>query len=73
MQTIVADDPYEGLAALVRRHTRLLPHSGGLRGNCPFCQQGVFHVNTARQVWYCFGCSRGGDRDSFIEQISEEQ
>ena len=42
-----------------------------LKALCPFHTEKSpsFHINPKKQYWHCFGCHRGGDVFSFIQQI----
>lgn len=42
-----------------------------MKGLCPFHVEKTpsFHVNRARQTYYCFGCHKGGDAISFLREI----
>ncbi|HET7530926.1 MAG TPA: DNA primase, partial [Mycobacteriales bacterium] len=68
--------------ALVRERARIdevvsayvtLRNAGGgsQKGLCPFHDEKSpsFHVTPARNVFYCFGCSEGGDVISFLQKI----
>ncbi len=59
------------LAAVIGAHTSLAPAgSGRLKGLCPFHSERTpsFHVDLGRRLWYCFGCSLGGDVYDFLRR-----
>lgn len=46
---------------------------GSLLGLCPFHDEKSpsFHVTPARGMYFCFGCSTGGDVISFVQQMEQ--
>lgn len=57
---------------VVREYVTLKNAGGGsLKGLCPFHDERTpsFHVTPSRGMWYCFGCSEGGDVLNFVQKI----
>lgn len=57
---------------IVGEYLQLKPAgSGSFKACCPFHQEKTpsFFVNRPRQSWHCFGCDKGGDMISFVQQI----
>ncbi len=57
---------------VVREYVTLKNAGGGsLKGLCPFHDERTpsFHVTPSRGMWYCFGCSEGGDVLNFLQKI----
>jgi DNA primase len=57
---------------VVRDYVSLKNAGGGsLKGLCPFHDERTpsFHVTPSRGMWYCFGCSEGGDVLNFMQRI----
>lgn len=56
------------LAEVVARYVQLTRSGTSLKGLCPFHKEKSpsFNVNEVRNMWYCFGCSEGGDVFDFL-------
>ncbi len=56
------------LVELVSQHVALKKAGRQYKGLCPFHQEKTpsFHVDPERGLWYCFGCSQGGDVFDFV-------
>jgi DNA primase len=59
------------LADLISEHLRLQKAGRDLKGLCPFHQEKTpsFYVSPEKQLWHCYGCSKGGDMFTFIMDI----
>ena len=59
------------IAVVVGRYVNLKASGQTLKGLCPFHKEKTpsFHVNQSRGFFHCFGCGKGGDVFSFLEQI----
>ncbi len=53
---------------LISNYVDLKRAGQNLKGLCPFHQERTpsFTVNPSKQIFYCFGCHKGGDHISFI-------
>ncbi|MFH1947160.1 MAG: DNA primase [Candidatus Magasanikbacteria bacterium] len=59
------------VAELVGEYVQLKQAGINKKGCCPFHNEKTpsFMVNSERQSWHCFGCGKGGDIFTFIEEI----
>lgn len=58
------------------RFEPLRDRRGQLRGACPLvgcpsASRACFAADLSRDVWYCFGCARGGDQLAFYSLATE--
>ncbi len=56
---------------VVSSYVSLRPQSGDYYGLCPFHNEKTpsFHVRPEQQIYYCFGCHKGGSVITFIMEI----
>ncbi len=59
------------IAAIIGRYVKLRQSGQTLKGLCPFHKEKTpsFHVNPVRGFFHCFGCGKGGDVFSFLQEI----
>lgn len=55
----------------VSEYVQLKPSGINHKGLCPFHSEKTpsFMVNRERQSWHCFGCAKGGDIYTFVQEI----
>ncbi|MDR1309450.1 MAG: DNA primase [Deltaproteobacteria bacterium] len=59
------------LVALVRGYVDLKPAGRSWKGLCPFHNEKTpsFHVDAEKNLYYCFGCGKGGGPITFLMEI----
>lgn len=59
------------IASVIGRYVSLKGSGQTLKGLCPFHKEKTpsFHVNPSKGFFHCFGCGKGGDVFSFIQEI----
>ncbi len=59
------------LGDLISEYVKLKAVGSNLKGLCPFHNEKTpsFIVSPDKQIWHCFGCAKGGDIFSFIQNI----
>ncbi|MEA2007140.1 MAG: DNA primase [Patescibacteria group bacterium] len=60
-----------GVVELIGEYLKLDKAGSNFKGLCPFHNEKTpsFMVNPDRNFWYCFGCQKGGDIFSFVQEI----
>lgn len=56
---------------IIGSYVSLVPAGNHFKACCPFHHEKTpsFNINTERQMFYCFGCKKGGDIFTFIQEI----
>lgn len=61
------------IVEVIRQYTPLKPAGASFLARCPFHNEKSpsFTVSPTKQVWYCFGCGKGGDLFNFIMEAEK--
>jgi DNA primase len=61
------------IVRVVGEYVRLKKTGQSFQGLCPFHAEKTpsFNVNPTRQMFYCFGCNKGGDVFTFVQEMEK--
>lgn len=61
------------IVRVIGEYVRLKKSGQSFQGLCPFHQEKSpsFNVNPTRQMFYCFGCNKGGDIFTFMQEMEK--
>ena len=59
------------IVEVIGDYVRLKPAGREFKGLCPFHNEKTpsFHVNADESFFYCFGCQKGGDLFTFVQEV----
>ncbi|NCN42113.1 hypothetical protein GW916_12785, partial [bacterium] len=61
------------LSQIVAKHTKLVKTSTGFKACCPLPghkeKTPSFNVDARKNLYFCYGCQRGGDVFKFLEEV----